>query len=270
MTTPDIPPAALEGSVLIVAHPDDEILWFGSIAPQVDRIVFCFSNDPAKPELKTAREKTLGAHPWSGRITCLDLDETGAFSLAGWPLPDASDSGLRLENAGSVAAAYDSRYEQIHEAVAPIVREAANIYTHNPWGEYGHEEHVLVHRAVTTLAEKHGKPVWYDNYASNWSEELMRRYMDRTDRQTTRGDVDVALMQELADVYKKHGSWTWFDDYSWFAEEFFVQGPLPRIDQAGFGWLFPVNMLWLPPRDKPAQPRRKSGIRRIIRKVIPR
>jgi LmbE family N-acetylglucosaminyl deacetylase len=270
MTTPDIPPAALEGSVLIVAHPDDEILWFGSIAPQVERIVFCFSNDPAKPELKAAREKTLGAHPWSGRITCLDFDETGAFSLAGWPLPDASDSGLRLENAGSVAAAYDSRYEQIHEAVAPIVREAANIYTHNPWGEYGHEEHVLVHRAVTTLAEKHGKPVWYDNYASNWSEELMRRYMDRTDRQTTRGDVDVALMQELADVYKKHGSWTWFEDYSWFAEEFFVQGPLPRIDQAGFGWLLPINMLWLPQRDKPAQPRKKSGFRRIIRKIIRR
>jgi LmbE family N-acetylglucosaminyl deacetylase len=270
MTATDIAPAALEGSVLIVAHPDDEILWFGSIAPRVDRIIVCFSNDPAKPGLKTAREQTLGAHPWSARITCLDLDETGAFSLAGWPLPDTSESGLRIENAPRVAAEYDSRFGQICEAVAPIVREASNIYTHNPWGEYGHEEHVLVHRAVTTLAGKHGKAVWYDNYASNWSEELMRRYMDRTDRQTTRGDVDVALMQELANVYKEHGAWTWFDDYSWFAEEYFVQGPLPRVDQAGFGWLMPINMLWLPPRDKPHQPRRKPRIRRIIRKMIRR
>ena len=270
MTAPDSPSPALEGSVLIVAHPDDEILWFGSIAPRVDRIVFCFSNDPAKPELKAARERTLSAHPWRERITCLGLNETGTFGLAGWPLPDETDCGLRIESASSVAAEYDARYEQVCESVAPIVREAANVYTHNPWGEYGHEEHVLVHRAVTTQAEKCGIPVWYDNYASNWSEELMRRYMDRADRLTTRGDVDVALVEEVADVYRKHGSWTWFDDYSWFAEEGFVQGPLSRVDQAGFGWLLPINLLWLPQREKPVQPRRKPGIRRIIRNLVRR
>ena len=268
MIAPDIAQAALEDSVLIVAHPDDEILWFGSIAPRVDKIVFCFSNDPAKPDLKKARDATLGAHPWGRRITCLDLDETGAFGLAGWPLPSATESGLRLENAQNVAAEYDTRYQQICESVAPIVRDAANIYTHNPWGEYGHEEHVLVHRAVTALAGKYGKPVWYDNYASNWSEELMRRYMGRTDRRTARADVDVDLMQEIAGVYREHGSWTWFDDYSWFAEECFVLGPLDRNDEPGFGWLFPVNLLWLPERNRPARQQRRTGLRQKIRRMI--
>ena len=32
----------LEQSILVVAHPDDEILWFSSIADKIHAIVICF------------------------------------------------------------------------------------------------------------------------------------------------------------------------------------------------------------------------------------
>ena len=268
MSGMDLPASAHEQSVLIVAHPDDEILWFGSIGSRVDRIVVCFLDDPGNPELKSAREATLRAHPWRERITCLGLDETGAFGLARWPRPDIMEYGLKIERRRDVAIDYQLRFRQLLDALTPVVRGAKNIYTHNPWGEYGHEEHVLVNRAATTLAEESGTTVWYSNYASTWSEDLMRRYLDRQDRPVVRGRVPVVQMQEIAGVYREHGAWTWFDDYAWFAEEHFTQGPLERHDGAGFGWLFPVNFIRLPQREEPAAKKRGSRFERFLRRIL--
>ena len=268
MSGADLPVTALEQSVLIVAHPDDEILWFGSIGSRVDRIVVCFLDDPANPELKAAREATLCAHPWHDRITCLGLDETGAFGLAGWPRPEIMEYGLKLERRRAVAIEYQLRFRQLRDALTPIVRGANNVYTHNPWGEYGHEEHVLVNRAATTLAEESGKTVWYSNYASTWSEDLMRRYLDRQDRPVFRGSVPVTQMQDIADVYRRHGAWTWFDDYAWFPEEYFTQGPLNRNDAPGFGWLFPVNFIRLAQRNAFVSRRRDSSMKRFLRRIV--
>jgi LmbE family N-acetylglucosaminyl deacetylase len=268
MTGAEMAATALEGSVLIVAHPDDEVLWFGSVAARVDHIVVCFLNDPGKPELGLAREKALEAHPWRDRISCLGLDETGAFGLAGWPRPEVTDFGLRLVAPRKIAAEYQKRYQQLCDALTPYVRNATNIFTHNPWGEYGHEEHILVHRAATAVAEANGKSVWYDNYASNWSEDLMRWYLDRAEHQVFQGNVAVEQMDNVANTYRAQGAWTWFDSYVWFSEEFFVRGPLSKNDRPDFGWLFPMNMLRLPERDAPQVPRRKSIIRRTLRKII--
>jgi LmbE family N-acetylglucosaminyl deacetylase len=268
MTSPDLAVSALEGSVLIVAHPDDEVLWFGSVAAQVDKIVVCFLNDPAKPELRHARERTIESHPWRDRLVCLGLDETGSFGLAGWPRPDIMEYGLKIERRSNVAIEYQSRFQQLRDALTPFVRGANNVFTHNPWGEYGHEEHVLVNRAATTLAEESGTTVWYSNYASTWSEDLMRRYLDRQDRPVFRGSVPITQMQETADVYREHGAWTWFDDYAWFAEEFFTRGPLDMNDAAGFGWLFPVNFIHLPQREEPVAKKRDSRFRRFLRRNL--
>ncbi|MDX2413174.1 MAG: PIG-L family deacetylase [Woeseiaceae bacterium] len=238
-----------EGSILVVAHPDDEILWFGSVVAEVAQIVICFRNDPAKPELASARDRVLAEHPFKDRIVCLGLDETGAFSHANWPRPEATKFGLRIVKARQIAKAYRLCYQQLEEQLAPMIRDATSVITHNPWGEYGHEEHVLVHRAVTSLAGSEQKDVWYSNHASSWSEDLMRVYLDKSEHQIVGRDVDTGAMQNIADIYRTHGAWTWFEDYQWFGQEYFVRGPLQRVDRPGFGWMFPINMLRLEDRD---------------------
>ncbi|MGI9262858.1 MAG: hypothetical protein ACR2QR_12520, partial [Woeseiaceae bacterium] len=110
---------ALHNSVLIVAHPDDEILWFGSIASQVDRIVVCFSHDPAHPELSKARARTLERHPWAARMVSLGLDETGTFGHAAWPRPAASEFGLEIIGSRELAEQYHSRARQLRQALSP-------------------------------------------------------------------------------------------------------------------------------------------------------
>ena len=96
----------------------------------------------------------------------------------------------------------------------------------------------------------------------------MRRYLDRAEHQVFSGDVAVEQMEAAANTYRAQGAWTWFDEYVWFPEEFFVKGPLSKNDQPDFGWLFPVNMLRLPEKNAPEVPRRKSIVRRALKRVI--
>jgi LmbE family N-acetylglucosaminyl deacetylase len=238
-----------EGSLLVVAHPDDEILWFGSVVERVGKIVICFLNDPASPELAGARERVLAEHPLRDRIVCLGLHETCTFNQAGWPIPETTKYGLKITRSRQGASAYKARYRQLERELKPLVEEASSVITHNPWGEYGHEEHVLVHRAATSLAESTGTDCWYDNYASSWSEDLMRRYLDKSEHEIVGCSVDTEKMERIADVYRTQGAWTWFDEYRWFREEFFVRGPLRRVETPGFGWMFPINLIRLQRRD---------------------
>lgn len=261
---------ALQNSMLIVAHPDDEILWFGSIAPHVDKIVICFSHDPAHPELSEARARTLERHPWAERIVSLGLDETGAFGHAAWPRPAATEFGLEIIGSGRVSAGYQSTARQLRQALSPLIAAVDNVFTHNPWGEYGHEEHVMVHRVAATLAEETGKATWFDNYASSWSSVLMYQYFDRTSKTMFSADVNVNNMMSIADIYREEAAWTWFDDYAWFGTEHFVRGPLDRRSAPDFGWMFPVNYVGLPDRDLPDRSRKRPGFLRRIRRRLTR
>ena len=124
MTGGELIEQALSDSILVVAHPDDELLWFGSVASFVQKIVICFLNDPVNPGMAEARRNTLSDHPWRDRIVCLELDETNAFSHADWPTPSPSRFGLRIVKPRQIRAAYRLCYRKLHKRLAPIVRNA--------------------------------------------------------------------------------------------------------------------------------------------------
>jgi hypothetical protein len=125
---------------------------------------------------------------------------------------------------------------------------------------------VLVHRSVTALAEKHGKTVWYDNYASNWSEQFMRRYLDDRERPQFIASTDPASLETIAQIYREHGAWTWFDDADWFNEEVFMRGPLRYGKGRAGDFPISVNMLRLPDRAPPRKRTKASAFRRFLRR----
>jgi hypothetical protein len=92
--------------------------------------------------------------------------------------------------------------------------------SHNPWGEYGHEEHIQVWCAVSRLAEKHGRSVWvWDGFSNEVLEQSgMRTRLDHytplsADLRSREMDVDERLYGELRRLYQKHGAWTRGHDY---------------------------------------------------------
>lgn len=248
-------------TALVVAHPDDEVLWFSSILRDVDVILFCFEESPSRPEWTEGRRRVLADYPLP-HVDSLRLREAEVFNGADWRRPQCDPAGLALARKpdsfpGFSEAVYQANFDAIHRGLTERLRGFARVYTHNPWGEYGHEEHVQVYRAVKALQPALGFDLWFDNYCSNKSHELMLRYVKgfRSDYVTL--PTEPVLGTALKALYQRCGCWTWFDDYVWFTHECFqrdhdaaADGPHPA------GHFFPLNYLRIEaPWERPEPPR---------------
>ncbi len=242
-------------SILVVAHPDDEILWFSSIVDKVDEILFCFCDYPALPALGAGRKKVVAEYPLNN-LTSLDIEESGSFSGADWNNPAESPSGMAITQGKEISERYQRNYHLLEELLAEKLRGYRNVFTHNPWGEYGHEDHVQVYRAVGKLRQRHAFRLWFSNYSSNRSAKLMFRHISGFDTEYVSLQTNPALAQEIASLYKKHGCWTWYIDYRWFDEECFIQDDSSDETEKGYGHLFPINML---KTDFPTKPGKEPG-----------
>lgn len=250
-------------TALVVAHPDDEVLWFSSLLPQASAIIFCFEEVPSRPDWSAGRRKALATYPFS-QVESLRLVESEAFDAADWHHPVLTDYGLAVARRahtlpGINTLRYIDNYEMLRRGLRPRLSGCARVYTHNPWGEYGHEEHVQVYRAVKSLQVELGFELWFGNYCSNKSNRLMLQYFGGFDVCYDTRRADPELGQRLATLYKQCGCWTWFDDYRWFTHEcFMADGALPRA--ATVGRLFPVNYIKVSaPPPEPSAARKAAG-----------
>lgn len=234
----ELPKEAFDNSVLVVAHPDDEVLWFSSILDKVSQIVIVFVD----PDHRVS----LNEHAYRDKIVTLDIEQVRSHNLSDWPHPQETDYGLRLSRDADLDNAYQAQATRAETKLDAALKGFENIFTHNPWGEYGHEGHVQVSRLSTTLAQKRGAAVWYSNYVSGKSSRLMRTYVNgfRNDYFTHAVDVDRA--REIAGTYTRSGTWSFDPDYAWFPSECFLRGPLEQSSEPTEGTLFPVNYIRVP------------------------
>lgn len=274
-------PEFLDNSIIIAAHADDELLWFNSIIRDVDQVVVVFRDFWAQPHIGAARAAALADYP-RGNVTCLGIQESGAIGCADWASPIPNDRGIALGIEASrrsltrlarvslsrvspsegfkvaqesVARSYEANYFAIKAAVEPLLRPGMNVFTHNPWGEYGHEEHIQVFRVLEKLRDQIGFRLWMSNYCTDRSMPLAMRYFRNAPGSYVRLPTDKAFAEKIAAVYKKHGCWTWVEDWSWFDEECFMEAPSEHSDSAPHRHLFPLNFFtiegqaqkkWLP------------------------
>ena len=117
-------------AAIIVAHPDDEIIWAGGFVLQHQDynwnvLALCRANDPDR-EPKFQRVCDL----ISADGTISDLDDSSPWQQID---PHSEIGGRVLEHFGN--------------------REWDLVLTHGPNGEYGHERHRQTHQAVAALVE---------------------------------------------------------------------------------------------------------------------
>ncbi len=262
-----LPPEALDRSVLVVAHPDDEVLWFSSILDAVTKIVIVFDTAHGSEERQAALRDSLAEHPLAHKLTSLGIERVRSHNCSRWPEPEVTDYGLRLEEDTALDAAYAGQADDILAALRPQLQQAGNVFTHNPWGEYGHEDHVQLSKCVTELAGELRATVWYSNYVSGKSSRLMRRYVSGFRSDYRINDVDATRAREIAGAYFRHGTWTHDPDYAWFPAECFIAGPLEFSTQESVGTLFPVNYLRVPFDPVPARPPAPGLLSRVRRRL---
>jgi LmbE family N-acetylglucosaminyl deacetylase len=212
-------------SAVVVAHPDDESLWLSAVVGSVDQTVFCFGDLFERPRTSAARRQAVAALPLNNLVD-LQLPESGGGFAVDWEHPCPTESGIAIADSAA-RGRYEANYPRLVDDLRRALAGCAEVYTHNPWGEYGHADHVQVYRAVAALQPALGYTVWFSNYVGRASWPLARLVGERpcwTRRRVV--EPDKALARALMRAYRRNGAWTWTRWHRWPAEEvLYAQSP---------------------------------------------
>ena len=241
-------------SAVVVAHPDDEALWLSSVLGAADRVVLSFGDLFERPKMSAARRRAVAALPLPGLVD-LKLPESGGGLSVDWAEPRLTEAGVAIADAAA-GERYAANFTALTGELRLALAGCTEVYTHNPWGEYGHADHIQVHRAVAALQAELGYTIWFSNYVgkASWrlAQEIARRPCWAERRAVT---PDVRLAQSLRDVYRRNGAWTWTSWHRWPDEEILYAVPPggPAHTLAG-EWLLDVaGLRWWPPPWGPAR-----------------
>lgn len=251
----------LEKSIIVSAHPDDEILWFSSILDKVDELIICFLDHKSYPDWKAGREKTLSEYPLKN-ISSLGIDESEVFNGADWANPVITKFGIKISNKNVSDKKYIENYYKLKNQMEKRLAGYRNVFTHSPWGEYGSEDHILVYRVIRKLKEDMKFNLWFSNYCSNKSFNLMLRYIDGFNSEYVTLKTNKKLGNCIQSLYKGNGCWTWYADWEWFNEESFMKDKTFEDGIKTHGHIFPLNMI------KMELPVKSKGISKMVRGLI--
>jgi hypothetical protein len=244
-----MPSPLLDRSVIVVAHPDDEILWFSSIVNRVDLIVFCFLESVLCPHCSDGRKQALSIYPFRN-IACLELCESEVFSDANFDDPEATEYGMRTLAASPIIEKYQQNFVQMKALLRVKLAGFRNVFTHNPWGEYGNEEHVQVYEAIKQLQEEMGFMLWFTNYCSNKSSKFMVKCISNLSYRYETYKTLNYIYNYIMTIYKQNECWTWYDDWIAFKDETFITQHILSCNANNHGHIFPLNIFRVEPYNK--------------------
>jgi len=208
--------------VVVVAHPDDEVLWLAAVLPRASKILVALPGNAVDARLERARTEVQASYPVAG-LEFLPLSSAGVYKQSDYLRRRLSDYGVTLKTScpRDRADHYISNFSLIAEGLESCIAPSSTVFTHNPWGEYGHEEHIQVSRAVLGLVERHGLSVWaWEGFSKN--DQLASGVRTRADYfregmiaslPSIELEVDLDLFRRIRELYMKHHAWTWDDDY---------------------------------------------------------
>ncbi|GAB4524655.1 MAG: hypothetical protein Tsb0020_42750 [Haliangiales bacterium] len=211
-------------AALVVAHPDDEVLWFSAVLSQVGQRVVCFEACDDYPALGPARRKLAAAYPAALPTRWLRVPEPCSLGMVDWSRPVATRYGLALSAAGATEPArarQRAAYDEVRGALSATLASATDVITHNPWGEYGHPDHALVCSAVESLADELGYRVWYSSYVAAKPLPYAATVLDQLAAGPSLAP-DRAVIDQLVPLYRQAGCWTWMWPYTVPASEAYL------------------------------------------------
>ncbi|MCK5609811.1 PIG-L family deacetylase [Candidatus Pacearchaeota archaeon] len=236
------PSKIFEKSIIISAHPDDEILWFSSILKEVDEVVVCFLPSASNPILTTGRRKMLYEHPLKN-ISFFGLEEIDVRNATSFVNPVLTKFGIKIYNNPIVSKKYKNNYDLLIDKLTDKLKNCKNVFTHNPWGGYGNEEHIQVYKAVSEVQKKHNFNLWFTNYTSNKSFKLMTEYVFKRHYDYITLVIDKKLAEHIKSIYRKHECWTWYNDCKWFDEESFIKDDISNRRLERYSQVVPLNII---------------------------
>jgi len=105
------------------------------------------------PTCSKGRIKAIAEYPLSD-ISCLNIDEAEVFNGKNWGITESTKFGMAIKPNGFSklqGMSYIRNYHKLKNKLKKILNQYRNVIIHNPWREYGNEEHVQVYRVVKEL-----------------------------------------------------------------------------------------------------------------------
>ena len=233
-----------KAAVVVMAHPDDEVLWASSILASAKKIILCYNEAPNSPRTSEGRRTVFEDFPLKSAFN-LNITESNSYQTTNWRKPVETPYGIRCGRNGE---AYARNFHLLTAALEAHIEEGDVVVTHNPWGEYGHEEHVQVFRAVSHLKRKRNFRLFVTSYVSDRVLFFMEKNTHRLGQASALLRTDKTLGETLKRHYQAHNCWTWENDYEWPDYECFYEVEAPDAPlRAGAQTLssLPVNVIWL-------------------------
>lgn len=168
---------------LLIAHPDDELLFLWPFLDRAARII-CVVSDRNNPERQWCSRRAEALRVVGGiigaSVTCLD------YSSEFYRMP-TRDRSLKV----------------LAESLLLMMDGAKKIATHNPWGEYGHLDHCLCH----LLARQTNAPVLTTGIAETVNWLPIKPWSPG--KPLGHCELDIGLFESCKAVYDRLGAWTW-------------------------------------------------------------
>lgn len=223
--------------VVVVAHPDDEVLFASSVLRQAEKVIVCFSGVRDNERLSRGRVNVRKELPY--RHMFLDIKQPE--KSAGKTLEDMllSKAPIVGETYEILEKFYSGRTSMLLGLLVSRLKsliEGYTVYTHNAWGEYGHPDHILVHRAVEICDEFTNSETYHFSYCSEATVYQANEYLGKRRISEVRTySVDLGYYDICAAAYIRHKAWTWFNRYQPRKVESFFRPKTGEQDEQSMG-----------------------------------
>ncbi len=188
-----------------IAHADDEILWMYPFfqAENIEKEILLCSTDFNNPERVWCKNRKFVLQEicdqMGVKLTCLDYPSD--FYLT----PSRRSDILLKDTVDTIA----KTLKDIENKFNPDY-----IFTHNPYGEYGHMDHKLLFNLTVQVCDS---PILITDIKinSNWplhqneSKAIKRLYYKN---KIGEYKLNMELFEYCKQMYKNAGVWTWSDD----------------------------------------------------------
>ena len=186
-------------------------MWFSSIIKNIEKIIIVFNKCENKI-VNIGRDKIFNLEllPYKEKITNLKIEVSGVFNKANWKIPKSTEYGIHVNS-----RKYIKNFSKINEKLHNELKGYENVITHNPWGEYGHEEHVQVFKSIKKISYELNLSVWIPGYFSEQSYRMMSLYTEFVSKKLDRYKIDNEFCQKVKNIYSNNNAWTWSNNYLW-------------------------------------------------------
>ena len=208
-------------SVLVVAHPDDEAIFSSSLLDSVRLVIICFSEVLGDTKLSQGRI-TAACSPYLTKLVYLGIPQSATNDFFLHPKVNGLCDDLTRF---SISNDYENNNKLLYSKIIKYLCKGDVVFTHNPWGEYGHLEHIQVFNVISDIIcnsnfSLRGFVNGYVGYKAFYDMRSKSQLISNKALKLPSNRKIYALAEAH---YRLHNCWTWSHNYSLPDYEYFYE-----------------------------------------------